>query len=258
MPRPASYSPHFLNNLLNETRCLNMEQKKLGVIGGMGPKATSVFFDKIVNKTEAHKDQDHLNMIILNHATLPDRTNAILTNTGETFLDAVKDDFKLLEAAGVANIAIPCNTSHYFYDELQKLTNIPIINMVEETIKEIHHRHGEGTKVGILATNGTIRSGIYADVCKKYNLELLAPNDSLQEKVMDIIYNNVKSDLDVDSSELEQLIRHLVEKEHCKIVILACTELSCIKLSDEAVKSSIDAMNVLVERSILRSGKRLK
>ncbi|WP_010677324.1 cysteate racemase [Bacillus timonensis] len=235
-----------------------MEQKILGVIGGMGPKATSVFFDKIVNKTEAHKDQDHLNMVILNHTTLPDRTNAILTNTGETFLDAVKNDFKLLEAAGVSNIAIPCNTSHYFYEELQKLTKIPIINMVEETIKEIHDMYGDDTKIGILATNGTIRSGIYADVCKKYKLELLVPNDSLQEKVMDIIYNNVKSDLDVDSSELEQLIKHLVEKENCKTVILACTELSCIKLSDEAERHTIDAMNVLVERSILRSGKRLK
>ncbi|MEH7224052.1 amino acid racemase [Bacillus sp. JJ1566] len=235
-----------------------MEQKTLGIIGGMGPKATSVFFDKIVNRTEAHKDQDHLNMVILNHATLPDRTHAILTNTGETFLDAVKNDFKLLEAAGVANIAIPCNTSHYFYDELQKMTKIPIINMVEETIKDIHEMYGEGAKIGILATNGTIRSGIYADVCKKYQLELFAPDDSLQEKVMDIIYNNVKSDLDIDPSELEELIKHLVENENCKMVILACTELSCIKLSDEASKHSIDAMNVLVERSILRSGKRLK
>ncbi|MFS0821198.1 aspartate/glutamate racemase family protein [Bacillus sp. 1P02SD] len=235
-----------------------MEQKTLGVIGGMGPKATSVFFDKIVNRTDAHKDQDHLNMVILNHATLPDRTHAILTNTGETFLNDVKHDFKLLEEAGVANIAIPCNTSHYFYDELQKMTKIPIINMVEETIKDIHDMFGEGARIGILATNGTIQSGIYADVCKKYNLTLHAPNDSLQEKVMDIIYNNVKSDLDVDSNELEDLIMHLVEKENCKIVILACTELSCIKLNDHAAKYSIDAMNVLVERSILRSGKRLK
>src|SRR5690606_31259272 len=137
---------------VNRKLGVNMGQK-LGVIGGMGPKATSVFFEKIVNRTVAHKDQDHLNMVILNHATLPDRTNAILTNTGETFINAVKSDFKLLEAAGVANIAIPCNTSHYFYEELQKLTTIPIINMVEETIKEIHEKHGEGTKVGILATD---------------------------------------------------------------------------------------------------------
>jgi aspartate racemase len=235
-----------------------MEPKSLGIIGGMGPKATSVFFDKIVSRTEAHKDQDHINMVILNHATLPDRTHAILTDTGETFLQSIKGDFKLLEAAGVANIAIPCNTSHYFYDELQKLTRIPIINMVEETIKEIHDMYGEGSKVGILATNGTIRSKIYEDVCKKYKLDFHTPNDRLQEKVMDIIYNNVKGDLDVDSSGLEQLIEQLVEEENCKCVILACTELSCIKLSKVAESRSIDAMNVLVERCIVRSGKRLK
>ncbi|MFT4414480.1 aspartate/glutamate racemase family protein [Fredinandcohnia humi] len=235
-----------------------MEQKSLGVIGGMGPKATSVFFDKVVDRTDAHKDQEHINMIILNHATLPDRTNAILTNTGDNFLQAIKRDFSILESAGVANIAIPCNTSHYFYDELQKMTSIPIINMVEETIKEIYETYGEHTKVGILATNGTIRSGIYAKVSEKYNLNLYTPEAALQEKVMDIIYNGVKSDLDVDPGKLEELIKQLVEKEQCKCVILACTELSCIKLSEEIAGYCIDAMNVLVERSIVRSGKQVK
>lgn len=235
-----------------------MEQKSLGIIGGMGPKATSVFFDKIVNSTVAHKDQEHINMVILNHSTLPDRTEAILTNTGETFLEAIKSDFKLLEAAGVANIAIPCNTSHYFYEDLQKMTHISIINMVDETVREIYEKYGENTKVGILATNGTIRTGIYKKVCEKYNLELHSPNDAIQGKVMDIIYNGVKSELDVDPGELESLIVELVENEGCKCVILACTELSCIKLSDEVAKYSIDAMNVLVERSITRSGKQVK
>jgi aspartate racemase len=235
-----------------------MLAKSLGVIGGMGPKATSVFFDKVVENTVAHKDQDHIDMIILNHASLPDRTTAILTDREEEFLQAVSRDFKLLEHAEVSNIAIPCNTSHYFYDKMQAMTNINIINMVEETIKEIHAVYGENSKIGILATKGTIRTGIYEQWCNQYNMQLHLPTELQQEQVMDIIYNNVKGDLDVDPTELESMIHDLVFEENCSCVILACTELSCIKLSDDAERYAVDAMGVLVEKSIELSGKSSK
>ncbi|WP_054956252.1 aspartate/glutamate racemase family protein [Paenibacillus dakarensis] len=232
-----------------------MDNKKLGIIGGMGPQATSVFFDKLIENTEAERDQDHMDIIILNHATLPDRTKVILEGRGELFLDAVEKDFKLLELAGVSNIAIPCNTSHYFYDEMQKMTKINIINMVDETVKEICKRYGEGSKVGILATNGTIRTGIYRDTCEHYNMKLYEPEASLQERVMDIIYNDVKGRKNVDPAKLESLIHHLVYEEQCQCVILACTELSCIPLSDFYRECSIDAMEVLVQQSIMLTGK---
>ncbi len=235
-----------------------MEQKRLGIIGGMGPKATSVFFEKIIENTVAHRDQDHIDMVILNHTSLPDRTTAILNNTEEEFIEAIAKDIKLLEAAGVANIAIPCNTSHYFYDRIQQMTKINIINMIEETIKEIHGKYGENSKIGILATNGTIKTGIYKSGCENYNMKLQNPNDCQQGQIMNIIYNNVKGDMDVDGSELEALIQELIIEEKCSIVILACTELSCIPLSPETAKMSIDAMDVLVRKSIELSGKKVK
>lgn len=233
-------------------------ERKLGVIGGMGPKATSVFFEKVIDHTVAHCDQEHIDMVILNHATIPDRTSAILNNRGEIFLESIRKDIRLLEVAGVANIAIPCNTSHFFYHELQEMTNIHIINMVDETIKEIHKKYGENTKIGILATKGTISTGIYHDQCNQYNMELHTPSEAIQEQVMNIIYNHVKSDLDVDPTELEEIIEHLIEYENCSCVILACTELSCIKLSEKALEYCIDAMDVLVEKSIELSGKNVK
>jgi len=235
-----------------------MKQYSLGVIGGMGPKATSVFFDKIVENTHAHKDQEHINMVILNHSTLPDRTTSIFANTGEVFLEHIKEDVKLLEMAGVNNIAIPCNTSHYFYDELVKLTDINVINMIEETVREIYNQYGESSKVGILATKGTISSGIYDEVCKKYNIKLHVPSQRIQEHTMKIIYDNVKGDLSEDPSELESLIMDFLEKENCSCVILACTELSCIKLRHDIKKHCVDALEVLVNRCIQLSGKKIK
>ncbi len=235
-----------------------MKYKNLGVIGGMGPKATSVFFEKVIENTDANKDQDHINMIILNHATLPDRTTAIFENTGEAFLEHIKEDIKLLEMAGVANIAIPCNTAHYFYDDIKNMTDINIINMIEETAKDLYRKYGEKSKVGILGTKGTISSGIYEKACNKYNIKLLVPSESVQDQTMKIIYDNVKGGLTEDASKLESLVMDFIEKENCKCVIIACTELSSINLSAEVKKYCIDAMEILVNRSIELSGKNLK
>jgi aspartate racemase len=236
-----------------------MENKSLGVLGGMGPKATSVFFDKVIGNTEAHRDQDHIDMIILSHATLPDRTMSILEHQEDAFLESIKKDIKLLEHAGVANIALTCNTAHYFHDKMQAMTEVNIINMVDETIKSINKKYGSDSKVGILCTNGTRRSGIYKYGCHKHNLEPYFPDDTVQDQVMNIIYNDVKGDLVVDTNdELEAIINDLIHKEHCQCVILACTELSCIKLSPDVAKYCIDAMDVLVEKSILLSGRTVK
>ncbi|MBU8879941.1 amino acid racemase [Bacillus sp. FJAT-29790] len=234
-----------------------MGNKSLGVIGGMGPLATSVFFERVIDRTVASVDQEHIDMVILNHATLPDRTSVILNNQEDTFLEAVKKDLKLLEVADVANIAIPCNTSHFFYEKMQEMTEINIINMVDETCKKIHQKYGDHSKVAILATNGTVSSGIYKRGCKNYNMQLHTPSEVSQEQVMNTIYK-IKSDLDVDANVIEQIIKDLISKEKCCCVILACTELSCMKLSDEVTKFCIDAMDVLVEKSIEYSGGQVK
>lgn len=234
-----------------------MEQKKLGVLGGMGPMATSLFFEKIIENTLAKKDQDHLDMIILNHATAPDRTAAILSGNEQSFLNAVKSDFELFEKTDVANIAIPCNTSHYFYDTMQAMTSINIINMIDETSKYISESYGPNAKVGVLATNGTINTGIYQKGCQKFDMESFIPNQAIQAKVMQIIYQ-FKADEPVDPIELDRIINELVFKEGCTCVILGCTELSCIPVSDEASYYTVDAMQVLVEQSIIQSGKRVK
>lgn len=232
-----------------------MEAKSLGIIGGMGPKATSVFFDMIIEQTAADRDQEHIDIVILNHATLPDRTGVILENKGELFLKAVAKDFKILEAAGVSNIAIPCNTSHYFYNDMQQMTSINIINMVDETLKKIHDTFGEHCKIGILATNGTVSSGVYRHGCNQYNMHLHEPEEVIQEHVMDIIYNKVKRNLPVEPSEFEGIINHLLVQDECHCVIIACTELSCIPIQKDVAAFCVDAMTVLVQRSIELSGK---
>ena len=234
-----------------------MTYERLGVIGGMGPKATAVFFDQVIARTAANRDQEHLDMIILNHATLPDRTEVILNHEDERFLQAIAQDLELLERAGVAHIAIPCNTSHYYYHEMQEMTRVPIINMVEETLREIRHQYGENSRIGIMATSGTMQSGVYEKGCIMNGLELCKPDEEMQQRIMKIIYQ-VKSELEADVQEAEEIIRQLVSDHGCDCVILACTELSCIPLGEDITRYCVDAMDVLVRRSIERCGKSVR
>src|SRR5690625_1951589 len=165
-----------------------MKDKKLGVLGGMGPFATSVFLERIIENTQAVNDQDHIDMVILNHASLPDRTDAILQKNENEFLTAVKKDIELLEYSGVSNIAIPCNTSHYFYKNMQQMTNIHIINMVTSTVEHVSSQFGTGSKVAVLATDGTIQSKVYEKELIAHELKVHELTSQIQNEIMEIIY----------------------------------------------------------------------
>ena len=234
-----------------------MKAKTLGVLGGMGPFATSVFFERIIDHTEASKDQEHLDMVILNHASLPDRTEAIFNQQKQPFLQMIEKDMIILEQAEVANIAIPCNTTHYVYDEIQALTNIPVIHMVQSTVQHVHSRIKTNQKVAILATDGTVQSKVYQKEIMKTDMQLHELNEVTQKKVMDIIYH-VKSNNSFKTTELDTIIDDLVHKHSCDVIILACTELSTIALKEKNKKYCVDALDILVQESIIQSDKKLK
>lgn len=232
-----------------------MEGKQLGIIGGMGSGATALFFKKIVEATEAETDQDHINAIILNHATLPDRTQVIEQGEGQLFLEAIKKDLNCLELAGVKHIAIPCNTSHYFYDTFSQYTTVPIIHMIRETGTYIKEVYGEQAKVGILATSGAVKTDVYGQACQELGLVPHYPEAAVQAQVMDIIYNQVKAGKPVDMPLFESIVLGLINENHCDCVVLGCTELSCIPLNESVKPYCVDAMEILVKKSIELSGK---
>ena len=110
-----------------------MSEQRLGVLGGMGPQATQVFYQFVLDRTDAARDQDHLPALILSDTGIPDRTTAILSGDTEGLYRRLLGDAKLLEGCGCTALAIPCNTSHYFADRLQGELNVPIIHMLRET-----------------------------------------------------------------------------------------------------------------------------
>lgn len=232
-------------------------KKALGVIGGMGPLATQLFYKMVIEKTDAHSDQEHINMVILNHATMPDRTEAILNDKLEDLMHRLEDDAAVLEKFGADYIVIPCNTCHVLVDHLQSVTHIPIINMIKETVKKIVAIYGKGARIGIMATDGTIRWGLYQKECEENGLIPVIPNEENQKLVMKIIYDGVKDGGHVDYADFESIEKQFHD-EKCDCVILACTELSCFKEEYDLPDYYVDAMGAMAEAAVLMCDKNLR
>lgn len=227
----------------------------LGIIGGMGPAATDLLYRRIIDRTDATCDQEHLDMIILNHASMPDRTQAIKSGDTEKVRSLLKKDVQFLAKAGATAIAVPCNTSHYFYDDLQSETDVTIINMVRETARYVKALGRK--KVCVLATDGTIMTGIYEKELAAENVEYVAPDEEIQKLVMKIIYEQVKKGFPGNEGDFRK-IHHFIKESGCDGAILACTELSVFREEAGLTDFYTDALEVLCERSILYCGKQLK
>ena len=224
---------------------------KLGVIGGMGPLATVKFYDKIVLNTEAHNDNEHIDLIVLNHSTMPDRTKCIIENKDTEFLNEIKKDLEILERIGIDVVAIPCNTSHYFYDEFKNFANLRIINMIEETILEIKRRGIK--KVAVFGTLGTLNSKVYNKYAKENGIEVKELSLEDKKTVMDIIYK-IKETNNLESKDFVEILNRYCNDK--TIGIIACTELSLLDIPENL--NTIDALDVLVNKSIEYSGAKIK
>jgi len=197
-------------------------KKTIGIIGGMGPMATVDLFKKIIDNTPATCDNDHFHVCIDSNTSIPDRTAAILLGGKDPVPEMVRSAI-LLEAMGADLLVMPCNTAHFFYDRVAAMTHVPIINMLEETALEVVRQNI--SCVGLLATDGTIQSGLYDRVLKSHGIRVLYPSKECQKHVMDIIYLGVKaSNYGIDLTDFYQTIDEL-EQAGAQTLILGCTEL---------------------------------
>lgn len=219
-------------------------RKTLGVIGGVGPLSTAYFMEVLINMTDVKTDQEHIDMIVLNDCKIPDRTAYILDNTKENPIIFMKEDAKKLESLGCDLIATPCNTAHYFIDELQSVVDIPIINMIEETALELKKQ--EVSKVGIMATTGTINTNLFQTALQKQGITPIVPNEENQENVMSIIYDQVKAGKPIDLNKFKSVVGEL-RLDGCERIILGCTELSVLKKEYALNDFYVDSLEVLAE-----------
>ncbi len=230
-------------------------EKMLGVIGGLGPMATAYFMELVTDMTDAATDQAHLQMLIYSAPSIPDRTRYILDNSCENPLPEMLRIGNLLVQQGAQRIAIPCVTAHYFFKELNGGIPVPVINGVQETAQHLKE-HGI-TKVGIMATDGTIRSKVFHRELEALGIEAVIPSAERQADVMHLIFDDIKAGKPVNMETFTAVTREL-RQNGAQAIILGCTELSLIKRDYAIGAGFLDVMEILAQQAILQCGKPLK
>ena len=223
----------------------------LGIIGGMGPMASALFYDMISSKTDASCDQENLDLILLSHAGMPDRTGAILSKD-EVQIEAVRSkllaDAMFLQNSGCTAIAVTCNTAHYFVNMIEDELDIPFIHLIRETAEVVASEFG-ARKVAVLATDGTIETKLYQDELSKRGVIAFTPKAEVQAIVMHEIYDCIKSGKPADE-EIWQKIEEYVKAEGCEAAVLACTELSVVRKELSLGSFYFDPMDIMAERCL--------
>ncbi len=229
-----------------------MQKRSIGIVGGMGPVATLDLFDKLLRHTDARTDAEHIRIYIDCHTGIPDRTEAILGG-GESPVPYIAESAEKLAAMGADFLLIPCNTSHYFYEEIAKLSPVPILHMIRETAKALAN---DGVRcVGLLATSGTVSAGVYQKVLQEYGIETIFPEADAQRDVMGLIYDGVKAG--AASFETAPIVAEMqrMQLAGAQRIVLGCTELPIgFERYGIPTDGTVDAADVLAKAAVAAAG----
>ena len=211
----------------------------IGILGGMGTQAGLDFCNKLAILNRGKIDQEYPLFLLYNKSNIPGRPESIgsqtknLSNksTNKTsrakynkVLKSLLKGCKLLEKNKCKFIVIPCNTAHYWFDDLQKKINIPIINMPKEVFKFTKKKCRKNSKVGLLATEGTLKTGVYKKFFEK-DYQLIEPSQKIQKLSVNKAIKLVKmGNVKAAAKAIKPAIDYLI-KMRCKKIILGCTEL---------------------------------
>ena len=225
----------------------------IGILGGMGTQAGLDFCNKLVQLNKVKNDQSYPLFVLYNKSNIPNRTENI--HKYKKVLKSLLTGCKFLEKNKCKFIVIPCNTAHYWFDDLQKKIKIPIINMPKEVYTHSIKNCKKNSKIGILATEGTLKTGVYNKFFDK-RFKLINPSKTVQKNNVNKAIKLVKMG---KIKEAEKAVRPAINsliKMKCNKIILRCTELPiaifAFKSSQEVKKSKtfIDPNLILAHSSM--------
>ena len=201
----------------------------VGVLGGMGPESTAELLVRITRCTPAAVEQDHLRVICDSNPRIPNRTDALLSDETGPVIEALAQTALNLEQAGAGIIGIPCNTAHAFLSDVRAAVGVPVLDMIGEAAIRAVEIFGEGTTVGLLATDGTLRTRLYHDALEGVGLVAMSPSAAgIQFAVMDAL-DAVKLHGPTEDAfgALGAAVRNLAS-EGATAIIAGCTEASLV------------------------------
>ncbi len=205
-------------------------KKTIGILGGMGPEATGFFFEAVVRQTPASCDQGHARVLIWSDPAIPPRTEAILEN-GRSPLPALLSGVRILERGGAGLIVMPCITAHYWAPQIKAKTRVPFINLIDETVRRARQTLPGLRRIGLIATTGTLRSGIYRRAFARHGVDLLVPDDRDQARIMDAIYaaDGIKAGIKTGRARTSvvRIARRLADRG-AQAIVAGCTEIPLV------------------------------
>jgi aspartate racemase len=229
--------------------------KTVGVIGGLGPVATLDFFDRVLKRTKAGTEQDHLRLIIDNNTKIPDR-NAYRRGEGPSPGPALAAAARGLETAGAEVIVMACNTTHAWEKEIRAAISVPFISIIDETTKAVAELGAE--KVGVLAVDACLVADLYQTSLKAAGIAPVLLNADSQKTFMELVYRVKAGDVgDTVRRSMATLARKL-EAQGAEAIVAGCTEVPLVLTADDIEGELVNSTDVLVERTIVFAGGELK
>lgn len=235
-------------------------KKTIGILGGMGPEATAYFFSLIIKQTEAARDQDHIPILIYNNPKIPPRTDALL-GKGPSPVRLLREGAKKLERAGAHFIVMPCITAHAFLSPLRRAVKIPVLDIPEEATAWAKKRIPRLKRAGLVASTGTVRSGLFRDAFGRAGVDIVAPTNREQEKVMEAIFGRGGIKAGFITGRPKRLILSVAKKlirRGAGAIIAGCTEVPLALKDEDIPVPLIEPLRIAAERSIIRAGYRVK
>ena len=222
--------------------------KRLGILGGMGPAASAEFVTRLIRQTPANKDQEHIPFVLWNEPRVPDRSTSI-RNGDDRPLPYLLQGMQVLKAVGCTSIVIPCNTAHFWYDELVKF-KIPILHIVDSVADALRDINVTGT-IGVMGTHATVELGLYQYMLNKSGWDCITPTKEEMNNLVQPAIDLIKSgSIEEAHPMLMTVVNSLIDRG-AKAVVLGCTEIPLsIKEVDESGIPLINSIDSLVKVAI--------
>jgi aspartate racemase len=226
--------------------------KRLGILGGMGPAASAEFITRLVQQTPASCDQEHIPFVLWNEPRTPDRSTS-MRDGNDYPLPYLKEGILSLKSVGCDYIVIPCNSAHYWYDEMNTL-GVPILHIVDSVVDELKSLDILNQTIGVLGTQGTIEYGIYQHHLESQGWKCITPTNAEMDYFVQPAIDFIKAGQITEAHFLlVKVIDSLIERG-AKAVVLGCTELPlAVRELEQNGIPLVNSIDSLVKKAIFHS-----
>ena len=223
--------------------------KRLGIFGGMGPAASAEFVTRLVAQTPATCDQEHIPFVLWNNPQVPDRSTS-LRNEDDRPLPFLLQGVQVLKAVGCDLVVIPCNTAHFWYDDMIKL-KVPIVHIVDSVADALRDAGVASGTIGIMGTQATVELGLYQNKLNKGGWDCIVPSKEEMDTLVQPAIDMIKGGKITESQPIIMKVVHNIIERGARAVVLGCTELPlAITIPNENGIPIINSIDSLVKSAI--------